>query len=84
MLVILLKGVDDKKYNIGKELKVSILPEHIWCMFYNVEVIIALPSGLETLDGISSITYWAKLNFYQKSLRLLNVNDFYDSLLSFF
>ena len=52
-------------------------------MFYNIETFIALPGGLETLDGISSITYWAKLNFHKKPLALLNVNGFYDGSLSF-
>ena len=52
-------------------------------MFYNAKVFIALFGGLETLDGISSITYQAKLNFHKKSLRLLNVIGFYDGLLPF-
>ena len=52
-------------------------------MFYNAEAFIALLGGLEMLDGISSITYWVKLNFHKKPLGLLNVNGFYDGLLSF-
>ena len=52
-------------------------------MFYNAETFIALLSGLETLDGIFSIEYWAKLNFHNKLLGLLNVNGFYNGLLSF-
>ena len=53
------------------------------CMLYNVNALIALPGGLEILEEISNITYWVKLNFYQKPLKLLNVNSFYDSLLLF-
>ena len=52
-------------------------------ILYNAEAFVALPGGLEALDAIFSITYWAKLNFHQKSLGLLNVNGFYDGLLSF-
>ena len=52
-------------------------------MLYNVNAFITLPGSLEILEGIFSITYWIKLNFHQKSLRLLNINDFYDGLLLF-
>ena len=52
-------------------------------MFYNAEAFIALSSGLEMLDGTSSIAYWAKLNFHKKPLGLLNVNGFFDGLLPF-
>ena len=38
---------------------------------------------METLNGISSIAYWATLNFHLKPLGLLNVNIFYDCLLLF-
>ena len=80
---ILVNSLDDNKYSIGKELRVSTLPERMGWMLYNAEAFVALPGGLEALDAIFSITYWAKLNFHQKPLGLLNVNGFYDSLLSF-
>ena len=59
------------------------MPKQIGCMFYNADTFIALPGNLKTLEGISSIVYWAKLNFHQKLLGLLNVIDFYDDLLLF-
>ena len=52
-------------------------------MLYNTNTFITLPNGLKTLDGIFSIAYWGKLNFHQKPLGLLNINDFYDGLLLF-
>ena len=52
-------------------------------IFYNAEAFIALLGDLKMLDGISSIAYWAKLKFHKKALGLLNVNSFYDGLLSF-
>ena len=52
-------------------------------MFYNAEAFIAIHGGLETLDGITNIAYWDKLNFHKKPLGLLNVNGFFDGLLSF-
>ena len=50
-------------------------------MFYSVKAFITLPNGLETLERI--IAFWAKLNLHKKLLELLNINDFYDDLLSF-
>ena len=48
------------------------------CMLYNVEAFIALASGLEMLERISSIAYWGKLNFHKELLELLYINDFYN------
>ena len=68
--------------NLGTQLRVSNLHERYGVML-NAEAFIALPGGVETLEGISSIIYWAKLNFHRKPLGLLNINGFYDGLLSF-
>ena len=78
-----MKELDDKNFCIGIELRVSSMHEWMRCMLYNADAFIALLGGLETLEGIFSIVYQAKLNFRQKPLGLLNVNDFYDSLLLF-
>lgn len=83
-LSVKVKELDGHIFSLGHELQVSSLPERMGRMFYHAEAFIALPGGLETLDGISSIAYWAKLNFHKKPLGLLNVNGFYDKLLSFF
>ena len=78
-----MKELDGKSFDIGNELRVSSMPERMGCMLYNTNAFIALPNGLKTLKGIFSIAYWVKLNVRQKSLGLLNVNGFYDSLLLF-
>jgi len=49
----------------------------------NSNVFITLPGGILSLQEIMSILFWADGNFYQKLLRFLNVNDFYDSFLSY-
>ena len=79
------ESIDRNSFNfsIGNELKASSLPERQGYMFSSADAFIALPGGLETLDGISSIAYWAKLNLHKKPLGLLNTNGFYDGLLSF-
>ena len=78
-----MKALEDKKYTIGDEIRVSSLPERMGYMLCHAEAFIALPGGLETLDAISRVSYWASLNFHQKPIGLLNTNGFYDSLLSF-
>ena len=86
VLGVVVKDLVEKNVNystIGTELRVSSLPERLGSMFGNAEAFIALPGGLETLEGISSIAFWAKLNFHKRPLGLLNINGFYDGLLSF-
>jgi len=52
-------------------------------MFDHADAFIALPDGLGTLEEIFHISSWAHLNIHQKPIGLLNVNGFYDHLLSF-
>ena len=82
-LNVRVKELEHHIFSLGQQLQVSSLPERMGRMFYHAQAFIALPGGLETLDGISSIAYWAKLNFHKKPLGLFNVNGFYDHLLSF-
>jgi len=52
-------------------------------MFKHVDAFIALPGGLGTLEEIFHISSWAQLHIHHKPIGLLNVNGFYDKLLSF-
>ena len=47
------------------------------------DAFIALPGGYGTLEEIFQIVSWAQLNIHQKPIGLLNVNNFFDGLLSF-
>lgn len=69
--------------SVGREIRVSNLPHRMALMLHSADAFIALPGGLETLDGISSIGFWAKLNFHHKPLGLLNISGFYNGLLVF-
>lgn len=42
---------------------------------------VALPGGLGTFEELCEILTWAQLEFHQKPVILLNVNDYYASLL---
>jgi uncharacterized protein (TIGR00730 family) len=44
---------------------------------------IALPGGIGTLEELFEIWTWAQLGIHQKPCGLLNVEDYYDSLIQF-
>ena len=68
---------------IGEELQVSTMSDRLNAMFNHADAFIALPGGLGTLEEIFHISYWAQLHIHHKPIGLLNVNGFYDNLLSF-
>jgi hypothetical protein len=68
---------------IGEELQVSTMSEQLNTMFKHADAFIALPGGLGTLEEIFHISSWAQLHIHHKPIGLLNVNGFYDKLLSF-
>jgi len=68
---------------VGEELQVFVMSERLSVMFNHADVFIALPGGLGTLEEIFHISSWAQLNIHQKPIGLLNVNGFYNTLLSF-
>jgi uncharacterized protein (TIGR00730 family) len=68
---------------IGEELQVSTMSNRINAMFNHADAFIALPGGLGTLEEIFHISSWAQLHIHHKPIGLLNVNGFYDNLLSF-
>ena len=68
---------------IGEELQVSTISERLNTMFKHADAFIALPGGLGTLEEIFHISSWAQLHIHHKPIGLLNVNGFYDNLLSF-
>ncbi|PHT52855.1 Cytokinin riboside 5'-monophosphate phosphoribohydrolase LOG1 [Capsicum baccatum] len=47
------------------------------------DAFIALPGGYDTLDKLLEVISWAQLDIHDKPVRLLNVDGYYNSLLSF-
>jgi hypothetical protein len=78
-----LAKVDITGKTIVEELQVFTMSERMFVMFEHVNAFIVLPGGLSTLKKIFHIFSWAQLNIHQKPIGLLNVNDFYNNLLSF-
>jgi hypothetical protein len=72
-----------KRDIIGKTLQVSTMSDRLNAMFNHADAFIALPGGLRTLEEIFHISSWAQLHIHHKPIGLLNVNGFYDNLLSF-
>jgi hypothetical protein len=52
-------------------------------MFDLSDGFIALPGGFGTLEEITELLTWAQLGFHKKPCGLINVNGYFDPLLSF-
>ncbi|XVE64195.1 hypothetical protein DITRI_Ditri07aG0082200 [Diplodiscus trichospermus] len=67
----------------GKELKVATIHERLLKMMQFGDAFITLPGGFDTMEENFQIVSWAQLNIYQKPIGVLNVDGFFDGLLSF-
>jgi len=47
------------------------------------DAFIAMPGGIGTLEELFEVMTWSQLGFHDKPIGLLNVNGFYDGLLTF-
>ncbi|XVE88975.1 hypothetical protein DITRI_Ditri19aG0112800 [Diplodiscus trichospermus] len=68
---------------VGEELQVPTMQDRIWKMLDNSDAFIALPGGIGTLEENFQIASWGQLNIYHKPIGLLNVDGFFNKLLSF-
>jgi len=68
---------------IGEELQVFTMSDRMNAMFNRTDAFISFPGGLGTLKEIFHISFWAQLHIHHKYIGLLNVNGFYDNMLSF-
>ncbi|XVE57181.1 hypothetical protein DITRI_Ditri04bG0071300 [Diplodiscus trichospermus] len=68
---------------VGEELQVPTMQDRILKMLENSDAFIALPGGIGTLEEIFQIASWAQLNIHLKPIGMLNVDGFFNKLLSF-
>ncbi|XVE79987.1 hypothetical protein DITRI_Ditri14bG0102200 [Diplodiscus trichospermus] len=59
------------------------MQDRIWKMLDNFDAFIALPGGIGALEKIFQTASWAQLNIHHKPIGLLNVDGFFNKLLSF-
>ncbi|KAK0588942.1 hypothetical protein LWI29_007515 [Acer saccharum] len=69
---------------VGEVKIVSSMHERKAEMLDHADAFIVLPGGLGTLEELFEVTSWAQLKIHKKKpIGLLNVNGFYNSMLSF-
>ncbi|KAK6162998.1 hypothetical protein DH2020_002839 [Rehmannia glutinosa] len=68
---------------IGDELRVLNMQDRMINMMNNADAFITLPGGFGTLEELFQMVSWAQLNIHLKTICILNVNGFFDGLLSF-
>ncbi|KAL6586409.1 hypothetical protein OROMI_001397 [Orobanche minor] len=68
---------------IGDEFRAVNMQDRITHMINYVDAFITLPGGFGTLEELFHVVTRAQLNIHKKSIGLLNVNGFFDGLLSF-
>ncbi|KAK9225925.1 hypothetical protein WN943_010970 [Citrus x changshan-huyou] len=66
-----------------EELVVSGMQERVSEMLNHADAFIFLLGDLATLEALITFASWANLNIHKKSIGLLNVNNFYDGLITF-
>jgi uncharacterized protein (TIGR00730 family) len=52
-------------------------------MAERADLFIAMPGGIGTLEELFEVWTWRQLSYHQKPIGLLNIDGFYDGLLSF-
>ena len=70
--------------NVTKLYKVKNMHERKQKMYDLSQIFIALPGGIGTLEELSEIITWKSLNIKKTSIHLMNINGFYDPLISQF
>ena len=65
----------------------TVMVEDLWDrkkrMFQQADAIIALPGGFGTLDESLEVLYWGKLGLHNKPLVLINIESYWDELISY-
>ena len=69
--------------SVSSDIEVPSILERVPKMLEYSDAFIALSGGLGTCADILHIAYWLTLTIHSKPIGLLNVNGFYDGLLTF-
>lgn len=77
------KGETPLDDSYGKSTIVSDMHTRKRMMGQEANAFIALPGGFGTLEEFFEITTWSQLGIHEKPIVLLNLNGFYDDLITF-
>ncbi|KAH7863590.1 hypothetical protein Vadar_019551 [Vaccinium darrowii] len=69
---------------IGEVITVSDMHQRKSEMEKHAEAFIALPGGYGTMEELLEVTAWSQLGIHEKPVGLLNVDGYYNSLLTLF
>ncbi|MDJ0897869.1 MAG: TIGR00730 family Rossman fold protein [Xenococcus sp. MO_188.B8] len=70
--------------NLTKLHIVKSMHERKALMANSADAFIAMPGGYGTLEELAEIITWAQLNLHNKPIGILNIDNYYKSLLEFF
>ncbi|KAI9195892.1 hypothetical protein LWI28_019129 [Acer negundo] len=75
---------ETSKHTVGELLIVSDMHERKAEMARRADAFIALPGGYGTMEELLEVITWSHLGIHNKPVGILNVDGYYDSLLSLF
>ncbi|AWC92218.1 TPA: TIGR00730 family Rossman fold protein [Morganella morganii subsp. morganii] len=78
----LLEGREIAHKNLTELYRVSTMHERKSKMIELADGFVALPGGFGTLEEFAEVFTWSQIGLHQKPVGLMNINNYYDPLLS--
>lgn len=82
VILALLEGREIAHKNLTELHRVSTMHERKSKMIELADGFVALPGGFGTLDEFAEVFTWSQIGLHQKPVGLMNINNYYDPLLS--
>ena len=68
---------------VGEQIQTKDMHERKRLMAENSDGFVALPGGFGTMEELFEVITWQQLGYHKKPIGVLNVNGYFDSLLTF-
>lgn len=78
-----LKHKEIAHQNLTKLIEVETMHERKMIMYEKSDGAIVLPGGFGTMDELFELLTWGQLGMHNKPIGILNINGYYDMLISF-
>lgn len=82
VIPVLLEGREIAHKNLTELHRVSTMHERKNKMIELADGFVALPGGFGTLEEFAEVFTWSQIGLHQKPVGLMNINNYYDPLLS--